>query len=58
MFDISLASQVRTLKYVLSKIGPLSVPIGLYSAPKKGSYFILKSPLPEHLGSETFITLS
>ncbi len=45
MFDISLASQVRKQKYVLSKIGPLSIPVGLYSAPKNKVLFYAKESI-------------
>lgn len=45
MFDISLTSQVRKQKYVLSKVGAFSIPIGLSTAPKNKTLFFVKESI-------------
>lgn len=45
MFDISLASQVRKQKYVLSRVSSFSIPIGLHSAPKNSVLFYVKESI-------------
>ena len=57
MFDISLSSQVRKQKYVLSKVGIFSLPLQLYPAPKNMTLFFVKESITRTLRFGDLYTL-
>ncbi|MBC7092367.1 MAG: hypothetical protein H5T50_10770, partial [Nitrososphaeria archaeon] len=57
MFDISLSSQVRKQKYVLSKVGIFSIPLDLSTAPKNMILFFVKESITRTLRYGDLYTL-